>query len=172
MAINVGGVVCQRAQRKRVVVDVVGIAEHRHHKVTAAYVMRQIAEQRAAVRIIAQVLNDGPAIGISLGGIQFIFGSMGKFLAKQWLELRFPHHVDDGLMSENGVAKRLNGIRQKKNCGQENTRAPNTHRTSTRGTAPCDVQRVETFTRAGSLIIEYSKEVYRESPGKSRWTKN
>ena len=65
MALRVGCVVGQRAQREGVFVDVLRAAHQVHHEVAAADVVHQIAEKTAAERIIADVLKD--AAGVSIG---------------------------------------------------------------------------------------------------------
>ena len=66
MAGDVGGIVRQRAQGKGVLVGILTLREQLANEIAAANVVHQIAEFDAAKRIVAKILNDGAAIGISV----------------------------------------------------------------------------------------------------------
>ena len=66
MAIIVGGVMRQRAQRECILVQILRLANQVENEVAAADVVRQIAVELAAERIIAQILNDASAVGVSM----------------------------------------------------------------------------------------------------------
>ena len=66
MAVVVGREVRQRAQRERILVEILRLANHVDDEVAAADVMRQIAVELAAERIVAQVLNDAAAVGVGV----------------------------------------------------------------------------------------------------------
>ena len=73
MAGDIGGIVCQRAKSKGVLVRVLALQQQFQNEVTAANVVHQIAELHTAKRIVAKILNDGAAIRISVGLLQLVF---------------------------------------------------------------------------------------------------
>ena len=64
MAGVVGGVVRERAERERVLVDVARLADHRLDEVAGADVVQQVAEEMAAERVVAEILNHRSAVGV------------------------------------------------------------------------------------------------------------
>src|ERR1700683_2472037 len=67
MAVVVRRVMRQGPESKRVVVDVVGIAQQRLDEVAGSNVVNQVAEKLAAERIVAHVLDGASAIGKWVG---------------------------------------------------------------------------------------------------------
>src|SRR5690242_156627 len=65
VSLRVCRVVAERAQRKGVLVHVLGVGQQRLDEVAAAYVMQQVAEELAAERIVAKVLDDAAAVGVA-----------------------------------------------------------------------------------------------------------
>jgi hypothetical protein len=80
MAIIIGGIVRQRAQSESVLVNVLGVGDQVDHKIAAADVMRQIAEELAAERVVAQILNDASSVGECVRLQQFVRGGGRKSL--------------------------------------------------------------------------------------------
>jgi hypothetical protein len=68
--------------------------------------VHQIAEFHAAKRIVAKILNDRAAIGVSVCLRQLVFREAGKTLKEKWAELIGPNQVNDLLMGEHGVRER------------------------------------------------------------------
>src|ERR1700730_10000952 len=66
VADGIAQVVRQSPHRKRVFIDGVGIPKQPCDEVTAAYVMRQIAEKLFAERIVPHILDGTSAIGIRM----------------------------------------------------------------------------------------------------------
>ena len=71
---------CQRAQGKRVFVEIRGIAKQSLDKVATANIVDQIAEILAAKGIVAHVLHDRTPVGISMGLAQILRGRVRKAL--------------------------------------------------------------------------------------------
>ena len=80
MAIVVGGVVRQRAEREGVVVDVLGVVQQSTDEISAADIVGEVTEKMTPVRVVAHVLDDGAAIGEGLRGVQFLIGCFWIFL--------------------------------------------------------------------------------------------
>ena len=59
--------------------------------------------EMAAVRVIAKVLDDGAAVGVSVRGAQLIVGGVGEARQQQRADALLPSRIDDGLVRENGV---------------------------------------------------------------------
>ncbi len=106
VAVVVGGIVGERAEREGVVVEIVGfagVAEESADEIGGADVVDDIAEGVAAVRVVAEVLNDGAAVGVTVGGAQFVVGGVGEAREEQRADAVFPGGIDDGFVSEHGV---------------------------------------------------------------------
>ena len=78
VAIVVGREVRQRAQRERILVEILRLANQVDDEVAAADVMRQIAIKLAAERIISQVLDDAAAVSVGVRRRQFSAVAAGK----------------------------------------------------------------------------------------------
>ena len=105
MAVIVARVVRQRSQRKCILVDVLRLSNQVQNEVAAADVMRQIAVELAAERIIAQILNDASAVGVCVRLGQLIRGGSGKSLQQQGLYRAIPSGIDNGFVGENGIGR-------------------------------------------------------------------
>ena len=64
VAMIIGGIVRQCSQSESVLIEVLGVADQVEDKISDPDVMRQIAEKLTAERIIPQILNDAPPVGI------------------------------------------------------------------------------------------------------------
>ena len=98
MAIVIGGVVRQCSESKGVVVYVLRIVDHGTDKISATDIMGEIAEEVASVRVVAHVLNDRPAIGECLRGIQLFVGCLRISLVERGAQIGVPDGVDDCLV--------------------------------------------------------------------------
>src|SRR5580700_11384842 len=103
MAVIVGGVVGQRADRECEFVQVLCIAKQSLHKISASHVVRQVAEKMAAVWVIAHVLDDRAAVGIGLRLTQLLFSGSRKTGEQKRLDMCFPNRIDDGFVGEYGI---------------------------------------------------------------------
>lgn len=65
---------------KRVAVKILGIAEERHDKVSAPHIVRQVAEEKASVRVITHVLDNRPTVRIAVSFFEFFCRGIGKTL--------------------------------------------------------------------------------------------
>ena len=63
----------QRAQGEGVLVEILRIVNHGLHKGARADIMSQIAEDLIAERVVADILNDAPAVGVSVGFEQVLW---------------------------------------------------------------------------------------------------
>src|SRR5437588_12948691 len=103
MSFVVRGVVRQCAERKRIFGQVLRIAQQRLDEIAAEHVMREIAEEWAAVRVVAHVLNNCAPVGISLSPAQVLLRGLRISFQKQRLDVRLPGGVHDGLMGKYGI---------------------------------------------------------------------
>ena len=86
MPVDIRCVVCERAQGKCIPVDIVGILQHGNFESTADLV-RQVIEVFIAERIIAEVLDDAPAIRVGVRVIELILRCLNKSLFQKRLDL-------------------------------------------------------------------------------------
>src|ERR1700744_4120660 len=94
--------------RKGVVVKIVrflSIVEQGKDKVTTPCVMDKVAEELAAKRIVAHVLDDGATVGLGVDFTQLIVGSVRKAFEKQRAKSIWPAGVNDGFVSKNGIPR-------------------------------------------------------------------
>jgi len=97
--------------------------------------VHQIAEFHAAKGIVAEVLDDGAAVGITVGLLKLLFRELWKSLEKKWAEIIGPHEVYDFLVGEHGVCERNTGAQEhdEKDChGADTPWAPATGRSTLR----------------------------------------
>ena len=59
----VRGIVRERAERERIFVDVLRVAEHRSDEIARAHVVEQVTEKMTAEGIVAKVLDHRAAVG-------------------------------------------------------------------------------------------------------------
>ena len=103
VAVVVCGVVGERAEREGVIVEILRIVQEGADEIGAANVVHDVAEFVAAVRVIAQILNDGAAVGVSVGGAEFVVRGVRKACQEQRADAFFPGGIDDGFVSKDGV---------------------------------------------------------------------
>ena len=89
----------QRAQREGEFVQGLRFPNQVRDKIAGAHIMHKVAEEDAAERVVAHVLDNASAVGIGVG-FQEIFGSGLRIAAKEkGLDVAIPGRIDDGLMS-------------------------------------------------------------------------
>ena len=103
MPVDIRCVVCERAQGKCIPVDIVGILQHGNYEISAADVVQQVTEVFIAERIIAEVLDDAPAIRVGVRVIELIFRWLRKSLFQKRLDLVCPCEINDLFVREHGA---------------------------------------------------------------------
>jgi hypothetical protein len=96
----------ERSQREGVLVAILAFEQKFVDKVTAADLVRQIAELPVAERVVAKILNGRAAIGIGVRLRDLVLRKPGKVLSQKRLNLVGPEHVDSFLVSQHGVRGR------------------------------------------------------------------
>src|SRR6266853_1488292 len=109
------GVVRKRAEGERVLNDVFGVPQQRKDEIAAADVMREVAEEGAAIWVVAHILNDRAAVSVGLRPAEILFGRLREFLPEERLDMRLPSSIDDGFVRENSVG--MNRSRQHQQNG-------------------------------------------------------
>ncbi len=112
MAFIVGGIVSERPEGKGVAVEVFGIADKRQDEITAAHVVGQITEEETSVRVVTHVLNNGPAVRVTMRFLELFAGCIRKALEQQRAYVGVPGDVNDGFMRQHGVGRGLAGPAQ------------------------------------------------------------
>jgi hypothetical protein len=100
------GIVCECAQRKSIIIQLLRfarVAEECKNKIAASHIVGEIAEKDAAMRVIAQALNNGAAVGVPVCLVQFVWCGMWEALEQNGLDVGIPSRVNDGFMREHGV---------------------------------------------------------------------
>ena len=85
----------ERSQRKGVFVGVLAFVKELDHKVAAANVVHQIAEFLVAERVVAEVLDYGAAIRVSVRFAHLIVCEAGITRQQQRPQLVVPEQIDD-----------------------------------------------------------------------------
>lgn len=120
MPVIVRGIVSESAQRKRVAIDVFGIAEKSQDKISASHVMCQVAEEKTPVRVVPHVLDDGPTVGIAVCFFDFRCCRTGKTLQEQGAYVGAPYAVHDRFVRKNGIGLSVAWIAQSKDKRHNN----------------------------------------------------
>ena len=76
--------------------------------------MHQVAEHSAAERIIPHVLNDAAGIGVGVSVNQVLRSGCRPTLQKQRLDVLVPSRIDNGFVSENGIALQRGSQQQRR----------------------------------------------------------
>src|SRR5947207_14632894 len=93
----------ERTNGESVTIEVLRIAQQSLDEIAAADVMREVAEKRAAVRVVAHVLNDGSTVSVGLRPAQVLLGCLRECFQQQRLDVGLPRRIDDGLMRQQCV---------------------------------------------------------------------
>ena len=80
VAFVIRGVVSEGPERKSIAVKILGIVQKSQNKVSAPYIVRQVAEEKTSVRVITHVLDNRPAIRIAVCYFEFFRCGIGKTL--------------------------------------------------------------------------------------------
>src|SRR5581483_1572738 len=98
VALIVRGIVRKRTQGEGILVEIPGVPQEGNDEITAADIVRQVAEKMAAIRVVTHVLNDGAAVRISLRRTQLLGCCAWKALKQRGLKIGFPCGIDDRLV--------------------------------------------------------------------------
>jgi hypothetical protein len=124
MASDIGSIVSERAQGKGVLVGILALGEQLANEIAAAHVVNQVAEFDAAEGIVAKVLDDGAAIGISVCFRELGFCESGKALEEKRAKITGPRQVHDFLVGEHGVGERASGAQEQGEKRGQNADTP------------------------------------------------
>ena len=67
--------------------------------------MHQVTEFLASEGIVAEVLDDRPAVGVGVRFLDLVIGQAREALLNQWTDVRRPQQVNDFLVREDGVGE-------------------------------------------------------------------
>ena len=115
----VGGVVRERAERERILVDVLRVAEEHFHEVAAADVVQQVAEQTAAERIVADVLNHRATVRERARVEQLLSRRRRETTDEERPDPRVPQRVDVRFVGQHGIRSRGSRCHQDSHDGDE-----------------------------------------------------
>ncbi len=115
---DVRRIVRQGAQCEGVLVDILAFEQQLADEVSAADVMHQVAEFPAAERVVAEILDDGAAIGVGVRLSDLVFRQSRISLEQEGLDLVGPEQVHDFLVRQNGICGRATAGHEyhKQNC--------------------------------------------------------
>jgi len=80
VSVVISRIMGERSQRESVAIQILGIAQKRKDEVPAADVVRQIAEKMISMRVIAEVLDNGAAVGVPVSFLELFVRCIGKAL--------------------------------------------------------------------------------------------
>jgi hypothetical protein len=113
----------QCSERKRVLVDVLSIAQQLFDEITRARVVQQVGEEVAAERVIPHVGHHGAAVGIGARFIDRIGIGVGKARLQHGNDDGIPGGIDQRFVREDGVGE--SRARQKqRGCDEERCDVP------------------------------------------------
>src|SRR6185436_16482373 len=150
----VSSVVCERAERECVLSDVGRLSDQGRDEITAAYIVRQVAEEPARERIIPNILDETAAVGKRTRTLQTVLVEP-ESRSERGNDGSIPRGVDDGFMGERRI--RARGARhddrprdrEKDRHGLARPPATTAHR-SLRGASPLGLP--YTLARGGPMI--------------------
>src|SRR5689334_2861409 len=67
--------------------------------------MHQIAEFHAAKGIVAEVLDDGATIGVTVRFLELVFRERRESLEKKWAKFTGPYQIHNFFVGENGITR-------------------------------------------------------------------
>ena len=102
----------QRAQGEGVLVKIARLPHQRHHEIAAADVVHQVAEQPAPERVVAHVLHDAAAVGVSVGFGQLVRSGGGIERQQHRLDGILPSRVHDRFVGQNRIGVQRGRQRQ------------------------------------------------------------
>ena len=80
VSVVISRIMGERTQRESVPIQILGITQKRKDEVCAANVVRLIAEEVISMRVIAEVLDNGAAVGVPVGFLELLVRCVGKAL--------------------------------------------------------------------------------------------
>jgi hypothetical protein len=90
MAGYIRSIVRKRTQGKSILVRILTLQQQFLNEVTAANVVHQIAELHTAKRKVAEILDDGAAMGVTVRLLELDFRETGKSFKEKWAQLINP----------------------------------------------------------------------------------
>ena len=151
VAVIVGGEVGERAEGEGVLVEVAigfGIAKKSVDKITAAHVVREVAEEMAAVRVVAHVLDDGTAVGEGVGFAEIVGRGVWKMCFEDGEDVLRPGGIDDGFVREDRICRERRGKSERE---QESSDDANNRHGAGMGAQVFDYSRGE---KGGAAFVE------------------
>ena len=121
---DIGSIVGKRAQSEGVFVGVLALLEQFDDEITATDVVHQIAEFHAAKRIVAEVLDHGATVGVTVRFGKLFFRQIRKSLQKKRPKLIGPSEVDNFFVGEDGVSERSAGTQQRSHQHRHDADSP------------------------------------------------
>src|ERR1700693_4433192 len=100
MALVVRCIVCQCTQRKSVFIQVSRIAKQGLNEIAGPDVVDQVAEQMAAERVVAQILNHRTTVRVGMRFLQLFRRGIREPLQKERLDRDVPCRVDNGFVRQ------------------------------------------------------------------------
>src|SRR5688572_22140172 len=104
MADRVAGVVRDRAERERILVDIRGLAEEGANEVAGTDVVNQVGEEAAAERVITEVLDQRSPVGVRARRLDCRRRRVRISQLQYCRDVRVPRLVDQGLIRQQGVS--------------------------------------------------------------------
>jgi len=105
MTARVVGVVGERAERKRKLVDVTRIAQQRFDEIAGADVVHQVAEELVAERVVTEILNHRAAVRERARTYEILRRCARETLLEQWFEKFVPGDVDRRFVGEDRIGR-------------------------------------------------------------------
>jgi hypothetical protein len=113
--------------------------------------MRQIAELLAAEWVVAEILDDGAAVGIGVRLRNLVLRQRRKSLEQQRPDLIFPEQVYDFLMRQDGIRKQATAAHQQDSEDKCNTWRSSHASFSVNGSEPEFV--LQTLVASGAVVV-------------------
>src|ERR1051326_1892751 len=105
MPLTVSRVMSHGAKSKRVFIAVFRFLEKVENEIAASNVVHQVAEELAAERVVAHVLNDASTVGIGMRLYQISGRGARESTQKQRLQTGVPRGINNRFMTEDGVGR-------------------------------------------------------------------
>src|ERR1700720_3169109 len=98
MAVDIRDVVCESADCKGVFVGILALEQQFANEISAANVVHQVAEFRAAEWVVSEILDDGTPISIGMGFFELVVRQIRESRQQERPDLIAPEKVDDLLV--------------------------------------------------------------------------
>ena len=103
MAFVVSRIMTERPQGKGVLVNVLSVGDQRRDEIAGAHVVQQVAEEGAAERIVAKILDDASAVGVAAGVEQLLRACPGETSQHHGRDRPVPQGIDVRFVGQDGV---------------------------------------------------------------------